>query len=147
MCSLLRGRPRGGAVQRTGAEVQQARPAVPSASEGCGKRSFGQVTDRYVWEEDESMDKSGSGKRRKMEEVDGDSEGTAGSIRLDDQDLIAGHAGLCLQGQTGVGTPAFSKLPHTFPFLTASWLAVGLPPSISCHLLLKAGCTQGSKSM
>ena len=86
-------------------------------------------------EEGERTDQSGRGKRRKTEEVNGESEGEpAGSIGLDN-DLIAGHSGLYLEEQTGVGTPVFSKLPHTCPFLTASWVAVGPWPRVSClHL-------------
>lgn len=91
--------PRCGTVQRTGAEVQHKRPAIPSASEECGKGSFEQVTDRYVaGEEEESMDKSGSGKRGKTEENDGEFEGSAGFIGPDDHNLVAGLVGLCLKG-------------------------------------------------
>lgn len=93
------------------------------------------------------MDKRKSMKRRETEEVDGESKTAAGSIGLDNHDLVSGHAGLCPEGQTGVKTPAFSKLPHTFPFRTTSWSAVGPPPSISCYHLLKARCAEVSKSM
>lgn len=57
------------------------------------------------------------GVRKGGKQDDGEFEGSAGSIGLDDHDLVAGQAGLSLKGQAGVEMPAFSKLPHTSPFL------------------------------